>query len=58
MGRIFSGNIAEVIVPVANDVDLDDVPTTVRDDLTIHLVSHVDEVLDLALGTGAEADSG
>ena len=41
--------LREVILPARNGVDLDDVPDAVRDDLTIHLVTDVREVLDLAL---------
>ena len=41
--------LTEVILPARNGVDLDDVPEAVRDDLTIHLVTDVREVLDLAL---------
>ena len=41
--------LREVILPARNGVDLDDVPEAVRDDLTIHLVTDVREVLDLAL---------
>ncbi|MGI9603809.1 MAG: endopeptidase La [Acidimicrobiales bacterium] len=41
--------LTEVILPVANGPDLDDVPESVRDALTIHLATDVSEVLDLAL---------
>ena len=41
--------LTEVILPARNGVDLDNVPEAVRDDLTIHLVTDVREVLDLAL---------
>lgn len=41
--------LKEVILPARNGVDLDDVPEAVRDDLTIHLVTDVRDVLDLAL---------
>jgi ATP-dependent Lon protease len=43
------GGLREVVLPKANEPDLDDVPQSVRDDLTIHLVDDVREVLDLAL---------
>ncbi len=45
------GGLTEVILPVGNEPDLDDVPTSVRDALTIHLVADVDEVLALALAS-------
>jgi ATP-dependent Lon protease len=38
-----------VILPQANDVDLDDVPQEVRDELTFVLVEHLDEVLEAAI---------
>jgi ATP-dependent Lon protease len=56
--------LKEVILPKRNEPDLDDVPEQVRNELTIHPVSDVAEVLRLALepaaeslnGHGAEAD--
>ena len=41
--------IAHVVLPARNGPDLDDVPESVLADLTVHLVSDVGEVLDLAL---------
>jgi len=41
--------LTEVILPARNGPDVDDVPEEVRDQLTIHLVDDVREVLDLAL---------
>jgi ATP-dependent Lon protease len=41
--------IKDVVLPKANEPDLDDVPDRIRNDLRIHFVSRVDEVLDLAL---------
>jgi ATP-dependent Lon protease len=41
--------IKTVLVPEKNRADLDDVPKEVREALTIHLVSRVDEVLPLVL---------
>jgi ATP-dependent Lon protease len=43
------GGITTFIIPKRNEKDLDDLPATVRDSLDIHLVSHMDEVLSLAL---------
>jgi ATP-dependent Lon protease len=37
-----------VILPKANDVDLDEVPEEIREELNFELVDHVDEVLQLA----------
>jgi ATP-dependent Lon protease len=41
--------ILDVVIPRANEPDLDEVPERIRKDLRIHFVSRVDEVLDLAL---------
>jgi ATP-dependent Lon protease len=41
--------IGHVVLPARNEPDLDDVPPAVLDDVTVHLVSDVREVLDLAL---------
>jgi len=41
--------ITTVILPVANGPDLEDVPAEVRDALTIHLATGIDEVLGWAL---------
>jgi len=41
--------ITEVIIPAANEPDLDDLPESVREALTIHPVADVRTVLDLAL---------
>lgn len=41
--------VTNVILPARNGRDLDDVPEQVRDELTIHLVDSIDEVLAIAL---------
>ncbi|CAN5814553.1 endopeptidase La [soil metagenome] len=41
--------ITTVLVPARNERDLDDVPKDVRDQLTIHLIKRVDEILPLVL---------
>ena len=41
--------LTEVIVPARNEPDLDDLPSEIRDQLTIHLASDVAEVVRLAL---------
>jgi ATP-dependent Lon protease len=38
-----------VLLPRRNEADVDDIPEAVRDEMTIHLVGDVTEVLDLAL---------
>lgn len=45
--------LKEVILPFRNEADLDDVPTSVREALTIHLVHDIHEVLDKALESKA-----
>jgi ATP-dependent Lon protease len=44
-----AAGLTEVILPARNAPDLDDVPAEVRDQMTFHPVSSVDEVLALAL---------
>lgn len=41
--------LKEVILPARNEKDLDDIPESVRKDLKIHLVDHIEEVLEIAL---------
>ncbi|MGZ4612562.1 MAG: endopeptidase La [Kineosporiaceae bacterium] len=45
--------LTEVILPERNGPDLDDVPEQVREQLTVHLVSDVEQVLELALEPAA-----
>ncbi len=42
--------IKEILLPARNQRDLDEVPEEVRQDIVVHLVSRVDEVLPLVLG--------
>ncbi|HEV8562592.1 MAG TPA: endopeptidase La [Actinophytocola sp.] len=48
--------ITTVLLPKRNEPDLDDVPESVRAELTVHLVSDVREVLELALEPAAAAE--
>ncbi len=41
--------ISEVILPKANEKNLQDIPANVREGMTLHFVETMDEVLDLAL---------
>jgi ATP-dependent Lon protease len=41
--------LTDVILPARNEVDLDDVPESCREEMTFHLVDTIDEVLDKAL---------
>ncbi|MGH3831395.1 MAG: endopeptidase La [Pseudonocardiaceae bacterium] len=47
--------ISTVLLPRRNEPDLDDVPESVRRELTVHLVGDVREVLDLALESALES---
>jgi ATP-dependent Lon protease len=49
--------ITTVLIPQRNEPDLDDVPDEVRDQLTVHPVSDVREVLDLALEPATVAEA-
>jgi ATP-dependent Lon protease len=41
--------LTDVILPARNEVDLDDVPESCREEMTFHLVDTIDQVLDKAL---------
>jgi ATP-dependent Lon protease len=41
--------LTEIIIPARNEPDLDDLPTDIRDGLTVHVLSDVADVLKLAL---------
>jgi ATP-dependent Lon protease len=43
--------IANVILPLENEPDLDDIPSTVRKHMHFELVNHVDRVVECVLGT-------
>jgi len=47
-----------VILPRANEIDLDDVPQEVRDELSFVLVEHLDQVLETALAPEVEFEAG
>jgi ATP-dependent Lon protease len=40
--------IKDIVLPRSNEADLEEVPERIRNDLRVHFVSRVDEVLDLA----------
>jgi ATP-dependent Lon protease len=48
--------VTDVILPIANEGDVDDIPEQVRDEVTIHLVARVEEALEVALATSAAAE--
>jgi ATP-dependent Lon protease len=41
--------LSEVIIPARNEVDLDDVPQNVRDEMTFHIATTIEDVLAVAL---------
>jgi len=41
--------VTDVILPIANEGDVDDIPESVRDEVAIHLVTRVEEALEVAL---------
>jgi ATP-dependent Lon protease len=47
--------INEVILPLRNEPDLDDLPQAVREEMTIHLVSDISQALAIALEPADEA---
>ncbi len=44
--------LTTIIIPKQNERDLDDIPQSVRDELTFHAVSNVEDVLAIALDGG------
>jgi ATP-dependent Lon protease len=49
--------VRQIVLPAKNQVDLDEVPSEVRNDMTVHLVHRIDEVLALVLGDPEPPDS-
>ncbi len=49
--------LTEIIIPAGNEADLDDVPEAVRNDLTVHLVSDVADVIFWALEPANEVEA-
>ncbi|HEX3774586.1 MAG TPA: endopeptidase La [Polyangiaceae bacterium] len=49
--------IREVVLPARNERDLDEVPAEVKNDLRVHYVSRVDEVLSLVLRAPEPSDA-
>jgi ATP-dependent Lon protease len=47
--------LTEVILPARNEQDIEDVPDTVRNSMTIHLASDIGQVLEHALGPETQA---
>jgi hypothetical protein len=51
LGAVRAG-IREIIVPIDNDADLEDIPDVVREGMTFHLAETLDDVVRVALGDG------
>jgi ATP-dependent Lon protease len=49
--------LREVILPQRNEADLDDLPESIRDDMTFHIASEVTEVLEVALEPMAHGEA-
>jgi ATP-dependent Lon protease len=49
--------LREVILPQRNEADLDDLPESIRDDMTFHIASEVTEVLEVALEPIAQGEA-
>ncbi len=48
LGAVRAG-ISEIVLPMENEADLEDLPSEVRESLTVHLVEDLDQVVDVAL---------
>ena len=57
LGAVRAG-ISEIILPIENDADMEDIPADVRDQINIHLVENLDQVIDLALVKDGKAGGG
>jgi ATP-dependent Lon protease len=47
--------VSKVLLPLDNKKDLEDIPSNIREDLSIELVDHMDQVLSTALVSGDDA---
>ena len=47
----YAHGLRRVVLPARNEVDLEDIPAAIRDEMTFVPVTHVDEVASAALGT-------
>uniref|UniRef100_A0A7C4Y6Q5 Lon protease n=1 Tax=Caldisericum exile TaxID=693075 RepID=A0A7C4Y6Q5_9BACT len=48
----YRANIRTIILPKANEVDIDEIPERVRKNIKIHLIENVEEALSIALENG------
>ncbi|MCH7991615.1 MAG: endopeptidase La [Gemmatimonadetes bacterium] len=56
LGAVRAG-IREIILPIDNEADLEDIPQEVRDTVTFHLAETIDDVIAVALVNGEEEAS-
>jgi ATP-dependent Lon protease len=54
LGALAAG-IEAVILPKRNEVDLEDIPQSARDQLEFHFIAHVDEAIEIALAPARSA---
>ena len=45
----FRADITEIVMPLENEKDLEDIPAEIREVLTVHMVDSMDDVLNIAL---------
>jgi ATP-dependent Lon protease len=57
LGAVRAG-IGEIILPIDNEADIEDIPQEVRDTVTFHLAETLDDVIDVALQGGRKARAG
>ena len=55
LGAVRAG-IREIILPIDNEADIDDIPQDVRDHMTFHLAETLDDVIDVALVGGSKRE--
>lgn len=51
LGAVRAG-IQEIIIPIDNEADIDDIPKEIRERITFHLAETLDDVIDVALADG------
>ncbi|MEM7417250.1 MAG: endopeptidase La [Gemmatimonadota bacterium] len=54
LGAVRAG-IREIILPIDNEADIEDIPKDVRDAMSFHLAETLDDVIEVALAGGAKA---
>jgi ATP-dependent Lon protease len=54
LGAVRAG-IREIILPIDNEADLEDIPREVQEQVTFHLAETLDDVMDVALENGVGA---